>query len=261
MQCASKAVLKTTSNPRFLGAQTGCLSVLHTWGQTLSYHPHVHMLCPAGGLSFDGREWIESSKNFLVPVKALRGIFRALVMKEIKLGVEKGTINLRFSKSEFYKLKETLYAKNWHVYLKKGFRGLKAVLNYLGRYTHRVAFNNSRIVSIEDEKTTFRYKDYRDRNRDKLMTLSSLEFARQFLQHNLPKGFYKIRYTGLFGTVHQKVRIKEALAAIALPKHYSQFEGLDTFEVLKLITEHNPTKCPKCKEGRVRPKPLPVQLE
>lgn len=259
MQCASKTVLQGTSNPQFLGAETGCLTILHTWGQTLTYHPHVHLLCPAGGLSEDGMEWIPSSKNFLVPVKALQKMFRAMVMKEVKEGIVRDTIN--YDMSEFYKIKEQLYSKPWHVYLKKGFRGANAVLKYLGRYTHRVAFSNSRFISIEDDKVTFRYKDYRDRNRTKSMTLSTLEFSRRFLQHILPIGFYKIRYSGLFANIHQKGKLAQARTLLALPSHDSRYDGLDSLEVLRMITGRNITKCPKCKNGTLMAVPLNTQME
>jgi len=191
-ECVKQASLNT----EFLGAETGALSVLHTWGQSLSYHPHIHMIVPAGGLDEDGIEWCSSHGKFFLPVKALSSMFRGIVCRMLKEGIELKQIDIPSKITSFETLKDKLYEKNWNVYSKKSFGGVDGVLQYLGRYTHRVAISNSRIKSADSKGVDFYWKDYRNKNRIKLMRLDTAEFIRRFLMHVLPSGFYKIRYYG-----------------------------------------------------------------
>jgi len=246
---AAEALGNAGRNPNFLGAETGAVAVLHTWGQTLSYHPHIHMLVPGGGLTEDSMEWVEAPKKFFVPVKALSKMFRGILIQQIKELWDKNELKLPDNFPDFKQMKETLYEKNWNVYSKKALGGINSVLQYLGRYAHRVAISNSRLVRVESEKVTFRYKDYRNSGTQKTMTISCQEFARRFVMHILPKGFYKIRYYGILATANIKTKREQAIALIGKTLWLSQLEGLTAYEVLRQITGKDPARCPKCKKG------------
>jgi hypothetical protein len=249
------ALQQVTQNPAFLGAQTGALAILHTWGQTLMLHPHIHMLVPAGGLDPDGWQWHKSSKKFFVPVKALSKIFRAkftsLLFKAInekKLVFPDGQ-NI-FSNAD--ELKKLLYKKDWVVYCKKCFAGPGQVISYLGRYTHRVAISNSRIIKLENNNVFFRWKDYRDHNLWKSMELTGEEFIRRFLMHILPSGFYKIRYFGIFAVACRKTRLHQCFYLLGCHHIQSIFAGLSNGLILFLITGNNTSICQVCKKGNMR---------
>ena len=250
-KASSGALLQATSNPDFLGAQSGALAVLHTWTQTLLFHPHIHMLVPAGGLSEDGMEWKSSRKKFFLPAKVLSRIFRGTMVKLLEGAVEEGTINLPHTIPVFSELKDKLYKKDWNVHLEKAFRGVNSVLKYLGRYTHRVAIANSRLVSISESNVSFRYKDNKDRGRKKVMTLQTNEFIRRFLQHVLPRNFYKIRYIGILAPVNSKTKKEQCLALIGKETYIPVLEGLNAMEVVEAIKQSDPFICPKCRKGRM----------
>ncbi len=248
------AIQRVASNPSFLGVQSGCVSVLHTWGQSLSYHPHVHLLVPAGGLDPDGGQWIKSSKNFFVPVKTLSKIFRSAFYHLLENALQKEDLHLPDKDYSLYKhpgeLKNKVYEKFWHVHIKKTFKGAGQVISYLGRYTHRVAISNSRLISLENGLVKFRWKDYRD-NRLKVMALEAICFIGRFLQHILPCGYYKIRYYGIFSSIHAKTTMQQCFALLGSSPGISQYEGQEMSEILCLITGHDITKCPQCKTGRM----------
>lgn len=246
---ASEALQNAGRNLRFLGAETGAVAVLHTWGQTLSYHPHIHMLVPAGGLSEDGTEWVGAPKKFFVPVKALSKMFRGIFIRLLKKHMFENNLKLPNGFPTFQTLKEKLYEKNWNVYAKKALGGITSVLAYLGRYTHRVAISNSRLVNIENDKVTFRYKNYRKRGKQEIITISCIEFTRIFLMHILPKGFYKIRYYGILATANIKTKRQQAIALIGKIIWLPVLEGLTAYEVYRALTGIDPVRCPKCKQG------------
>ncbi len=250
-KASSGALLQATSNPDFLGARSGALAVLHTWTQTLLFHPHIHMLVPAGGLSEDGMEWKSSRKKFFLPAKVLSRIFRGTMVKLLEGAVEEGTINLPHTIPVFSELKDKLYKKDWNVHLEKAFRGVNSVLKYLGRYTHRVAIANSRLVSISESNVSFRYKDNKGRGRKKVMTLQTNEFIRRFLQHVLPRNFYKIRYIGILAPVNSKTKKEQCLALIGKETYIPVLEGLNAMEVVEAIKQSDPFICPKCRKGRM----------
>ncbi|MEM7107984.1 MAG: transposase [Bacteroidota bacterium] len=154
-EATAQALVKVALNPKFLGAQIGAVSVLHTWGQALTYHPHIHMVVPAGGLSEDGMEWIEAGKRFFVPVKALSSVFRGRMWSLLEKGIKTGKIKLANNFESVYDLKKALYHKNWNVYAKRPLADPQSVVQYLGRYTHRVAISNSRLVDANTKKVTF----------------------------------------------------------------------------------------------------------
>lgn len=246
---ASQALQNAGRNPQFLGAETGAVAVLHTWGQTLSYHPHIHMLVPAGGLTEDGMEWREAPKKFFVPVKALSAMFRGIVIRLLKAHLDKNELKLPGDFPEFEQLKKKLYEKNWNVYSKKALGGVNSVLAYLGRYSHRVAISNSRITNVENGKVTFRYKNYHKRGIQQVMTISCLEFARRFMMHILPAGFYKIRYYGILATANIKTKRQQAIALIGKIIWLPMLEGLNAYEIYRALTGKDPVRCPKCKQG------------
>jgi hypothetical protein len=250
----ANALRKAASNPSFLGVESGCVSVLHTWGQSLNYHPHIHMLVPAGGIDGDGQEWIASSKKFFVPVSAISKIFRGTFYQWLMKALEKEELQVPDQDACMYKdhhaLKCHLYEKLWHVHIKKTFKGAGQVVSYLGRYTHRVAISNSRLISLSEGMVKFRWKDYRDQ-RWKIMELKATCFIQRFLQHILPCGYYKIRYYGIFSSIHAKTTMQQCFALLRSSPSISQYEGLEMSEVLYLITGHDVAKCPQCTEGRM----------
>lgn len=233
----------------------GAILILHTWGQALTYHPHVHMLVPAGGLSEDRMEWIHTNKKFFVPVKVLSRVFRGLFCKSIEKAINSGDMHLPES-CEWTDLRDQLYHKDWNVYIKPALSGPEHVLEYLGRYTHRVAIANERITSVDSEKVFFRIKDYRSKAMIKTMNLPVIEFLRRFLQHVLPGGFYKIRYIGflahnVIGELGQHV-----LALLEQTPNIPEFEGLSALQVFDALAKSNPWECLVCGTGRLIPSHL-----
>ena len=257
---ASQALRNAARNPGFLGAETGAVAVLHTWEQALSYHPHIHMLVPAGGLSEDGMEWVSAPKKFFVPVKALSKMFRGILVRLLKQLMDENKLKLPGGFSCFTLFKQKLYEKNWNVYSKKALGGITGVLCYLGRYSHRVAISNSRLVSIDNNKVTFRYKNYRKRARQETITISCTEFARRFLMHILPAGFYKIRYYGLLASANSNTKRQQAIALAGKTMWLPILEGLSAYEVYRVLKGDGPLCCPKCKKGimaKYKTEPVP----
>jgi len=251
-KAASTTLKQVAANPDFLGAETGAVAVLHTWGQALTYHPHIHMIVPAGGLSTDQTEWISSPKKFFLPVKALSKIFRAILCRMIGENISNGNIKLPDEVSNFADLKKQLYEKNWNVFSKKAFGGPSSVVEYLGNYTHRVAISNSRIVKLDSGKVTFRWKDYRKALKGQYMEMKADEFISRFFRHILPSGFYKIRYFGVLASANSKTKKELIFQLIGKSTYLSTLEGLNGLEVLKMVTGKDLSYCPVCKKGRMR---------
>jgi hypothetical protein len=183
MRSSAEALLKLGLDKKFLGGQVGIVEVLHTWGSNLEYHPHVHCLIPGGAITEKGTVWRESRKKFLLAVRPLSKLFRGIFLSGLKELIPE------------YEIPAAVREKDWNVFIKPAMQGPESLLKYLGRYVHRIAISNGRLVSLEDGKVTFVYKDYRD-DRKKRMTLPVFEFMRRFLQHVLPSGFHKVRYYG-----------------------------------------------------------------
>ncbi|MGE4290154.1 MAG: IS91 family transposase [Salinivirgaceae bacterium] len=255
-QSASDALQSAGRNPAFLGADVGALCVLHTWSQTLTYHPHIHMLVPAGGLACDGMEWVAAGKSFFVPVKALSAMFRGRFVGQLQKHLESKQLRLPKDYESWNALKCKLYAKSWNVYSKKAFGGVTSVLSYLGRYTHRVAISNSRIQELDETHVTFSYKDNRQGGVSKSLSLSPCEFVRRFLMHVLPAGFCKIRYVGLLATVHIYGKRQQSIALIGQTIWLSTLEGLNTYELLRTVLGKDPAVCAKCGKGIMVRRPL-----
>jgi len=201
---SAAAMIELTGEPKHLGADIGFLGVLHTWGQNLEHHPHVHYIVPAGGLALDGSRWIDSSRRFFLPVHALSRVFRGKFVAGLKQHFAQGKLQFHGSQQHlappgcFSRFLRQLFQTDWVVYAKPPFGGAEHVLNYLARYTHRVAISNHRIVAFENDSVSFRWRDYAHRGKNKVMTVSAHEFLRRFLLHVLPGGLVRIRHFGLF---------------------------------------------------------------
>ena len=219
MQSAAETLRAVAANPQRLGAQVGVLMVLHTWGQNLHLHPHVHCVVTGGGLSCNARgeveaspspRWVSCRPGFFLPVRVLSRVYRGKFLAGLRALHAQGKLtlpNLLQDSASFTAWLSPLYGKEWVVYAKPPFGGPEQVLKYLARYTHRVAISNHRLVKLEEGRVTFRYKDYADSRKEKLLTLSAEEFLRRFVQHVLPKGFMKIRHYGLLSSRQREVRL------------------------------------------------------
>ena len=214
MRSAAEATMRLAENPKRLGARIGLLAVLHTWGQTLTHHPHVHCVVPGGGLSLDGQHWIACKPGFFLPLKPLARLFRRLLLEGLDDAFKNGA--LRFFNDlaplaeprVFGKRLRSLRQTDWVVYAKPPFGGPEQVLAYLARYTHRAAIANSRLVAVTDQEVAFSYKDYRRNGRQRIMRLAADEFIRRFLLHVLPDGFHRIRHYGFLARGDRRERIE-----------------------------------------------------
>jgi hypothetical protein len=201
-EASAATLLEIAADPKHLGAETGCLSILHTWGQTLQPHPHIHCVVPGGGLSRDHTRWISSRPHFFLPVKVLSRVFRGKFVAGLKRAFRRKKLSFHgacfplSNQKAFTAFLRTLFRQDWVVYSKPPFGGPEHVLQYLARYTHRVAISNHRIIDVSDTHVAFRWKDYAHHNQRRTMTLTHEEFLRRFLHHVLPKGFPRIRYFG-----------------------------------------------------------------
>jgi predicted Zn-ribbon and HTH transcriptional regulator len=228
---------------RRFGATVGVIAVLHTWDQTLKDHFHLHCLVPAGALSRDQSRWIKARRNFLFPVKALSVVFRGKFLDLLKQAGAKGKIE---APSE--KLQE-LRQKNWIVYAKKPFGSPHTVLDYLGRYTHRVALSNDRILSVEDGQVTFSYRDRKDKDRLKSMSLDAEEFIRRFLLHVLPDGFMRIRHFGFLANRIKKHALPQCRKLLGLDPALPQIPKRSAQDLLRELTGIDLARCPRCQQG------------
>ena len=211
LRTSAATLLEIAADPRHLGAKIGFLSVLHTWGQNLKHHPHVHCVVPTGGLAFDESSWIRPRDGFFLPVKVLSKVFRGKFVAGLRRAFGSGKLSFHgdlkglSNDRLFREFVRSLYRTDWVVYSKKPFRGPEHVLQYLARYTHRVAISSHRLLAFNDGQVTFRWKDYAHGNKQKTMTLSSDEFLRRFLIHVLPRGFVRIRF---FGFLSRRTRAR-----------------------------------------------------
>src|SRR5262247_2081790 len=245
LRASAETLLEVARNPRHLGAEIGFFSVLHTWNQKLQLHPHVHCVIPAGGLSRDHTRWIRSHPRFFLPIYVLRRVFRGKfvaglksVFEQLHLGGELATLA---HPKAFAAWLRTPFRKDWIAYSKPPFGGPEYVLQYLGRYTHRVAISNHRLVSFQHAQVTFRWRDSAHNNQQKLMTLSLDEFLRRFLLHLLPKGFVRIRHFGFLANRRRAALLPRCFAALHAtpPKSESETSTAPT-------AQHPLWRCPKC---------------
>jgi hypothetical protein len=256
-EAAARTLIEFGENPRWLGGEIGVTMVLHTWGQTLSQHLHVHALVSGGALAPDGH-WIHPRRGFLFPVKALSQVFRGKFLAGLKRALDSGALTLAGSTTAWADtghraaLFAALHTQPWVVYAKRPFAGPEQVLQYLGRYTHRIALTNSRLVSLDDETVRFRYQDYACGNRRKVMTLEAQEFIRRYLTHVLPKGFMRIRHYGLLGNRAKRHQLARARAALNAPRAEPLPTTPETVEAFWLRIAHlDIHQCPHCASGRL----------
>ena len=224
-KAAAEILIAIAADPKHLGARIGLTAVLHTWGAALTHHPHVHCIVPGGGLSFDGERWVSCRPGFFLPVRVLSRLFRRLFLEKLMAAHEAGL--LRFFGAQRLLSDRQAFANRlapwrkteWVVYAKRPFAGPEAVLAYLSRYTHRIAIANSRLVALDGNAVTFKWKDYRakGRQRYKTMTLVAHEFIRRFLIHVLPHGFHRIRHYGLFANGYRAENLARARRLLAVP--------------------------------------------
>jgi hypothetical protein len=218
---SAAAMLQLARDPKHLGADIGFLGVLHTWGQNLQHHPHIHYIVPAGGLAPDRSRWIDSSPRFFLPVQALSQVFRGKLCEELRELFQQDRLQFHgslASPSGFGHFLWQLCQKDWVVYAKPPFGAAEQVLNYLARYTHRVAISNHRLVAFENDRVSFRWRDYAHGGKQKVMTISAHEFLRRFLIHVLPRGLVRIRHFGLFANRRRSAaleRCRELLGTAA----------------------------------------------
>jgi hypothetical protein len=250
LRCAAETVLQLAADPELLGARTGVLAVLHTWGQNLQFHPHAHCVVPGGGLSPDGTRWVASPSHFFLPVRVLSRVFRGKFLAGLRAAFNDG--ELHFEADEFDRAMSAAAGTDWVVYAKPPFGGPEQVLKYLARYTHRVAISDARLLGFEDGMVRFRYKDYAHGDRKRVMTLTALEFVRRLLLHVLPTGFQRIRHYGLLANRHRQEKLALCRCLLegdpAAEPELSE-EVSPPREVPSSIT---PTRvCPACGAGRM----------
>ena len=253
-----ETLLRIAADPKRLGARLGFFAVLHTWGQTLMLHPHLHCVVPAGGLSLDRTRWIACRPRFFLPVRVLSALFRGLFLHYLRQTYEQGKLQLDgeleslAKPQDFARLLKNAGKKKWVVYAKRPFGGPQQVLDYLGRYTHRVAISNHRLLALEDRRITFSWKDYRDGVASKQMTLDACEFIRRFLLHVLPDGFQKIRYFGFMANRHRASSLALCRRLIAdTEQATSRLEVKGWKDRYRELTGGDPDLCPACKRGRL----------
>ena len=247
LQASAETLLEIAQDSRHLGAEIGFFSVLHTWNQKLSLHPHVHCVIPAGGLSLDHTRWVTSPNRFFLPLKVLSRVFRGKFVAALKQAFQNGRLSLHGNLAllaqpkTFVAWLRPLFRKDWVVYAKPPFGGPQYVLQYLGRYTHRVAISNHRLVSFTDGKVTFRWRDSAHNNEQKFMTLPLDEFLRRFLLHVLPKGFVRIRNFGFLAN-----RRRATLLPFCFQLLGAAQEPQAKQDVSSTNDSHDLWRCPKC---------------
>lgn len=256
-RAAAETLRTIAADPKHLGAQIGFFAVLHTWGQQLQHHPHVHCVVTGGGLSRDGARWIACRRGFFLPVRVLSRLFRRLFLQYLRCAFERG--RLRFAGTRdgladpatFARHLKPAHTTEWVVYAKRPFAGPRQVLDYVGRYTHRVAISNNRLVDLTDDQVRFRWKDYRAAQ-PKTMTLAATEFIRRFLRHVLPDGFQRIRYYGLLGNRHRAEKLAHCRQLLGIPASApAPVAAPDYRDHVEALTGISLRMCPVCHAGQM----------
>jgi hypothetical protein len=242
-------------DPHHLGADIGFLAVLHTWGQTLHHHPHLHCVVPGGGLSPDGTQWLACRPTFFLPVRVLSRVFRRLFLTGLQQAYTAGALTLEgrchplAEHARWQQFLNPLRATEWVVYAKPPVGGPGPVLKYLAHYTHRVAIANRRLLALEDGRVTFRWKDYAHGNRQRLMTLAAVEFIRRFLLHILPAGFQRLRHYGLLANRGRQAKLGRCRALLQQP--VSPTLPVPPDSKVPPAPDQPAALCPACQRGRM----------
>ena len=253
-KAAAEALTTIAADSKHLGAAIGLTAVLHTWGQNLDHHPHVHCIVPGGGISPDGERWVACRPNFFLSVRVLSRLFRRLFLQYLDAAFAAGELqffsdlSVLKAASAFKQYLAPLRRSEWVVFAKRPFAGPEQVLTYLARYTHRVAIANSRLIPLSEGKVCFRWKDYRQDGKGKAMTLQAGEFIRRFLVHTLPDGFHRIRHYGLFANSHRADKIELCRKLLATP---STPTNRDSNDCEKVAPANDPPPC-SCCGGRMK---------
>ena len=257
---AAQTVLELAADNRHLGARTGLLALLHSWTQTMLYHPHLHLVAPGGGLSLDGARWVGCRPDYFLPVQVLSRLFRGKLLaglRELHAAGEldcSGPLEPLRDPRRFAGLLSPLYETGWVVYAKPPFGGPRQVLRYLARYTHRVAISNDRLLRLEGEQVVFTWRDRADGDRVRTMRLHAHEFLRRFLLHVLPDGFVRIRSYGLLANRNRRETVARCREVLGVPEEDAPPpppEPLGWAELLARLTGTDPTRCPRCGAGLV----------
>jgi Putative transposase/Transposase zinc-binding domain len=250
-KAAAETVRIIAADSKHLGAETGMIAILHTWGQNLFHHPHVHCIVPGGGLTGDGR-WRSCRDGFFLPVRVLSGLYGRLFLKRLQAAFNAGALSFfgelaaLAEPAAFAVHLHALRGAAWVVYAKRPFGGPKQVLDYLGRYTHRVAIANSRLIDCENGQVRFRWKDYRANGKSKVMTLAAGEFIRRFLLHVVPDGFRRIRHFGFLANAHRSAKLAQVRAALHVGEPPPKTKPMDYRERYALLTGKSLDLCPCC---------------
>ena len=254
---ATAETLRTiAADPKHLGAQIGFFAVLHSWGSAMTHHPHLHCVVPGGGISPDGSRWISCRSNFFLPVAVLARLFRRLFLDSLRQAFDAGDLQF-FSSLEPLRVRDAflrhiapIRKKDWVVYAKQPFAGPEQVLKYVARYTHRVAISNNRLLNIDDGKVQFHWKDYRDGNRQKTMTLDADKFIRRFLLHVLPDGFQRIRYYGFLANRYRAEKLALCRQLMQMPPPAANRDvNKDYKDRYEALTGISLKTCPLCRCG------------
>ena len=258
-RAAAETLRTIAADPKHLGAEIGFFAVLHTWGQNLLHHPHLHCVVAGGGLSPDGTQWISCRPGFFLPVRVLSRLFRRLFLEYLLTAFDAGKLAffsslepLRERRAFLQHLAPTRETE-WVVYAKRPFAGPEQVLDYVGRYTHRVAISNNRLLDIDNEKVRFRYKDYRHESQQKTMTLDAEEFIRRFLLHILPDGFQRIRYYGFLGNRYREEKLARCRELLGMPvcEPPALHDTDDYRDRYEELTGASLRTCPVCHQGHM----------
>jgi len=257
-KAASETLLDLARDPKYLGAEIGFTALLHTWTRTLLDHPHLHCIVTGGGLTPDGNCWKKSRRRFFLPVRVLSKLFRGKFLSLFKRACRSGSITFcgetatLEDEAAFKRFLRALYTKQWVVYCKPPFQNAERVLKYLGRYTHRVALSNDRIVGMEGQRVTFRYRDSADHNLMKRMTLDVFEFIRRFLLHILPEGFMKIRHYGILSNRNRSTRLVRCKELLGVEGDLCRADKPEAWQAMfHRITGIDLTRCPACAKGQM----------
>ena len=256
-KATAETLLEAAADWKDLKAKIGFFAILHTWGQKLDLHPHLHCVVPGGGISLDGERWVNCPRGFLMPVKLLSRLFRGKFLALSKAAYRRGELTLAGRlqplkpSAAFHCWLTPLYAKDWMVFANPPWKGPDYALKYLARYTHRVAIANSRLQSIDDGQVTFTYKDYRHGHRQRTLTLAATEFIRRFMMHVLPSGFVRIRYYGFLANAHRQEQLSKIRKLLRVPQPATDEEA-DEEQQDPASPDHD-QRCPHCKEGLMWP--------
>ena len=248
---ASATISELTADPKHLGAAVGYICILHTWGSEMNFHPHIHTILLGGGLT-SKNEWKDNGTEFFLPIWAISKVFRGKYMDELKNLWNTNQLKFHGTAEKYsnhYAFKELIdfcYDAEWIPYCKKTFNGAQSVIDYLGKYTHRIAISNHRIICMDDENVTFSVKDYRNKGQWKELTLSGVEFIRRFLMHVPPKRFVRIRHYGLLCSRSKHKKLTLCRNLLGCQKYLSKLRGKEMPEILKQLYEINICVCKSC---------------